>query len=327
MAAITKMNGDSIAVTQLYYARTAADLGSFSRAAAALGVTQPALSHGIAALERTLGGPLFHRSTTGVTPTRLAHRVLPHLHAVLAGLDALLAEARAANGQEAEPLRMGVSPLIHPALVARAFQAARRHAPSALVLKEDNLADLQAALFSRQLDLILVPAVTEAPGCRRRPIDSEPVHYLPSVDPAGPRGPAGPAGSAGPADPAASGGPADPAGPDRRPIEMADLSGRPMVMVGAGCGLNTFTRTLFTTSGTQLRSYPGEAEDYRSLEDWANLGLGGALMPASRFRREELTRPVHDNGHPVVIDYEALWLTNTARERAIETLLDSVLSS
>ena len=68
------------------------------------------------------------------------------------------------------------------------------------------------------------------------------------------------------------------------------------------------------------------ADANRSLEDWANLGLGGALMPASRFRHNEHTRPVHDRGRPVIITYEALWLTNTTRAEAIETLLENVLN-
>jgi DNA-binding transcriptional LysR family regulator len=298
------MYGDTITVTQLYYTRAAADLGSFSRAAASLGVSQPALSHSIAALEHTLGGALFHRSTTGVTPTPLAQRVLPHIRALLSGIDALLVEARAATGQEASLLRVGVSPLIHPALVARAFQATRQLAPAAaLILKEDNLVDLQAALFARRLDLILVPAVTEAAGCQRRRIDTEPMHYLPSTDPT------------------------TPPATDRQPIELADLSGRPLVMVGDACGLTTFTRSLFSTTGTQLLPYAGEADNYRSLEDWARLGLGGALMPASRFRSDERTRPVHNHGRPVTLDYEALWLTDTTRGAAIEAVLDTLAGS
>src|SRR5581483_3160052 len=72
MRDIANMYGDAVKVTQLYYLRAAADLGSFSRAAASLGVSQPALSNGIAALERVLGGQLFARSTTGVAPTALA---------------------------------------------------------------------------------------------------------------------------------------------------------------------------------------------------------------------------------------------------------------
>src|SRR5690349_18714932 len=114
------MHGDTIKVTQLHYARAAADLGSFSAAAAALGVTQPALSRGIAALERVLGGALFQRSTTGVEPTALAAKVLPRLRDTLGSLESMLSEARAAAGRL--PLRMGVSPLIDPRLVGRAFQ-------------------------------------------------------------------------------------------------------------------------------------------------------------------------------------------------------------
>lgn len=303
MTVITNMYGDAIRVTQLYYARAAADLGSFSKAAASLGVTQPALSNGIGVLERTLGGTLFDRSTTGVTLTPLAVKVLPHLNVVLAGLDSLLVEARGATGKQADPLRMGVSPLIHPALVARAFQAARQQEPSALILKEDNLADLRTALFARHLDLILVPAVTDAAGCERRRIDTEPIHYLP------------------PAHVSAS----TPMGRDGEPIELAELSGHPLLMVGDACGLTTFTRSLFTSAASDLVAYPGEADTYGSLEDWAGLGLGGALMPASRFRDYGATRPLHHREEPVTINYEALWLAHSTRGQAVAALIDTVL--
>lgn len=119
MADIRKMYADRVKVVQLYYVRAAADLGSFSRAAATLGVTQPALSHGIAALERTLGGLLFDRTTSGVTLTPLATRVLPQVHAVLGSLNSMLVEAQALTRADSEPLRLGVSPIIHPDLVGR----------------------------------------------------------------------------------------------------------------------------------------------------------------------------------------------------------------
>ncbi len=47
----------------------AARCGSFSAAAAQLGVGQPAVSHAIARLETALGTHLFDRSTSGITPT------------------------------------------------------------------------------------------------------------------------------------------------------------------------------------------------------------------------------------------------------------------
>jgi DNA-binding transcriptional LysR family regulator len=297
MADMNRMNGDRIKVVQLYYVRAASDLGSFSRAAATLGVTQPALSHGIAALERTLGGALFDRTTTGVTPTPLARRVLPHLHALLGSLDAMLTEAKAATSADAEPLRLGVSPIIHPGLVGQAFEAARGRLPASLVVQEKDLAELRRALLARRLDLLFVPAVPEAGPVRRREIAEEPLHYLP-VDPD--TWPAG-------------------------PIDVRDLSEHSLVMVGDACGLTTMTRRLFADAGARLLPYAGEADSYRSVEDWAHLGLGGALLPLSRFQPGARTRPVHRDGQPVTIHYEAQWLAETPRAAAIEDLLERLV--
>jgi len=47
------------------------DLGSFSKAAADIGVGQPAATKMVAALEKKLGARLLHRSTHGVTPTEI----------------------------------------------------------------------------------------------------------------------------------------------------------------------------------------------------------------------------------------------------------------
>ena len=60
--------------------------GSFTRAAAVLGLSQPAVTGQIRTLERQLGRPLFLRGARGVTPTsigdELAHKVAPHLDAL-----------------------------------------------------------------------------------------------------------------------------------------------------------------------------------------------------------------------------------------------------
>lgn len=61
--------------------------GSFTRAAALLGLSQPAVTGQIRTLERRLDRPLFHRRARGVTPTpladELARKVAPHLDALL----------------------------------------------------------------------------------------------------------------------------------------------------------------------------------------------------------------------------------------------------
>jgi DNA-binding transcriptional LysR family regulator len=67
--------------------------GSFTKAAAQLGVTQSALSHGIRGLEARLGIRLFHRTTRSVSTTeageRLRQRLAPQFEEIDHALEAL----------------------------------------------------------------------------------------------------------------------------------------------------------------------------------------------------------------------------------------------
>lgn len=49
------------------------DLGSFSRAAAELGIGQPSATKQVAKMEKELGARLLHRSTHGVNPTEVGN--------------------------------------------------------------------------------------------------------------------------------------------------------------------------------------------------------------------------------------------------------------
>src|SRR5947207_7797647 len=74
---------------------TVAREGSFTRAAAQLGVSQSALSHTVRALEERLGVRLLTRTTRSVSPTeageRLVRSVGPRLDEIEAELTALSA--------------------------------------------------------------------------------------------------------------------------------------------------------------------------------------------------------------------------------------------
>jgi DNA-binding transcriptional LysR family regulator len=304
MSDIRLMYGANVKVAQLHYVRAVADLGSLSQAAAALGLTQPALSNGLAALEAVLGGRIFDRTTRGASLTEFGGVLLPHVDRVLTAVNALREQASAMSGRGEAALRVGVSPLIHPRLVARAFEAARHGLAGGLVLREQNLARLQAALQRNELDVVLVPAVDTGEGLRRRAIDSDPLWYI---------------GTEGAQD-----GDAAPGGE----IELAEVMRQVQVLVADECGLTRFVRRLFDERGAPLERYPGEPHSYRNLVEWARLGLGGAVLPASRF--DAATGPgraLTENGVAVVIGYEAQWLAASPRAEAIESLLDSMLDS
>src|SRR5260370_33139305 len=67
--------------------------GGFTRAAATLRVSQPAISRRVHLLERELGAPLFERIRSGVILTDAGRVFLPHAGALLAsmrdGIDAV----------------------------------------------------------------------------------------------------------------------------------------------------------------------------------------------------------------------------------------------
>ena len=288
-------------IAHLRYARAVAREGSFGRAARACSVTQPALSNGIAVLERTLGGRLFDRTTRGVTPTPLGLRLLPLIESTLQGLDTVLAEARLATRQEPRPLRVGVSSLINRELIGRMFEAASAAAPEhAVVLRAGAVSDLQDALAGAELDLLLIPERDMAPVFRRAIVARDPVVFI--------------AAKAGPV--------AD--GPGVIPIELQDTTAVPLILPTDACGLAPFTRRVFADSGLPLPTYPGEAHDCRILQDWVALGLGSALLPGPKVTAGTPARPVQRGEVPVTIAYQACWMATSPLRAEISRLVSAL---
>lgn len=79
------------------------DAGTFTDAATALGMSQPAVSRALAGLEAALGARLLRRSSREVVPTPVGRQVLAHARRVLAEVDDLVHEV--ATGQSR--LRIG----------------------------------------------------------------------------------------------------------------------------------------------------------------------------------------------------------------------------
>ena len=80
--------------------REVARRGSFSRAAEALSLTQPAVSQQVAALEREVGTALLHRGPGGLTLTETGELLLGHADVLsdrLQVADMQLAELTAAR--------------------------------------------------------------------------------------------------------------------------------------------------------------------------------------------------------------------------------------
>ena len=86
---------------------TVARIGHLTRAAEVLHVTQPAVSGQIKALEEELGIALFDRKPGRIVLTRAGERMLPEAEKVLEAAGALLAQARALQGEVSGALVIG----------------------------------------------------------------------------------------------------------------------------------------------------------------------------------------------------------------------------
>lgn len=92
--------------TQLEVFAALARAGSFSRAAALLGITQSGVSHAIRALESELQVRLVRREGIHSTLTDAGARLLPRAHDILQQKEALEQEARAERGMASGTLRI-----------------------------------------------------------------------------------------------------------------------------------------------------------------------------------------------------------------------------
>jgi DNA-binding transcriptional LysR family regulator len=120
---------DSPDPTALRALCSVAEHGSLTRASAALGVAQSVLSRRIAALERDLGVPLFHRNGRGVVATDAAARLLPRARAILAETSALIEDARGERASPSGIVEIGLVPVVARPLVSALVQRLRRDYP------------------------------------------------------------------------------------------------------------------------------------------------------------------------------------------------------
>jgi len=140
-------------IRQLESLVAVADHKSFRRAAAALGISQPALSAQIQAAEHLLGVQVFERDRRSVLVTPAGDDVVGRARIALDTIDAVSAAARRRGEPLVGPLRLGVIPTIAPYWLPALLPHVRAKFPKLeLVLREDQTARLLGALDAGELD-------------------------------------------------------------------------------------------------------------------------------------------------------------------------------
>ena len=164
----------NVTLKQLRYFESLAAHGHFGRAAAASGISQPALSVQIKDLEDELGTQLFERGPRQVRLTRFGEEFAVRVRDILRQVDELADVARASRGRLAGRLRIGVIPTIAPYLLpAIVGTLAQTHAGLDVHVRETVTQKLIQELTEGRLDTAIVALPVSEPSLEETPLFDE----------------------------------------------------------------------------------------------------------------------------------------------------------
>ncbi|WP_256107661.1 LysR family transcriptional regulator [Streptomyces sp. ODS05-4] len=241
---------------QLSYFVAVAETRHFTRAAETVHVSQPSLSQQIRALERELGAELFSRARGNIALTDAGEALLPLARRILADADTARREVQELAQLRRGRVRLGATPSLCTALlpdVLRAFHDL--HPGIQLVIEESGSHDLVRELARGALDLALVvlPLPQPAPALTTVELLHE---DLVVVSPPGAEGHV-----------------------PGRPMRIADLEGRPLVMFRHGYDLRELTVAACRAEGFEP-SFTVEGGEMDAVLGFVRAGLGVAVVPS-----------------------------------------------
>ncbi|WP_435849773.1 LysR substrate-binding domain-containing protein [Streptomyces pristinaespiralis] len=146
----------------------------FRDAAAGIGMSQPALSGAVSALEEALGVQLLERTTRKVLLSPAGERLAVRARAVLEAVGALMDEAEAVRAPFTGVLRLGVIPTVAPYLLPTVLKLVHERYPELdLQVHEEQTSSLLEGLGAGRLDLLLLAVPLGVPGVTELPLFDE----------------------------------------------------------------------------------------------------------------------------------------------------------
>lgn len=139
---------------RLRYVHAIAQHGSLTRAAEALGIAQPALSHHLAELEAHFGTPLFHRGPRGMVPADAGRILVAHASSILRSVEEAEAATRAGADTLVGAVTLGLLNTLATSLTVPILQRCARAYPNIrLSIWEGTSQNLHDGIQRQDLDL------------------------------------------------------------------------------------------------------------------------------------------------------------------------------
>ncbi|NVN00201.1 LysR substrate-binding domain-containing protein [Arthrobacter sp. SDTb3-6] len=234
---------------------------NYGRAAAALHVTQPALSFQIKQLERELGVPLVDRSFRAISLTRAGEAFLPECAATLESVAKSVRMARNAHSEDSGVVRLGFAGALSVETVSLLARTVRQGFPAIelAITASHTSSEVIDFLAAGKLDIGFTAEQRLLPGIDSTVLGDDPMGLLVATD--------HPLSSAG-------------------ETALAELAGEPFVLTSVAAGLRLRDEALEACLDAGFRPQRiHDAPDTMTMLALVAAGVGVAVAP-TRMARE-----------------------------------------
>ncbi len=248
---------------QLEYFRVAAELGSFTKAAEALYLTQPALSRSIKALEDELGHALFTRKKQKITLNEFGQCFLQYVQQSMTILESGKRALDELEYQKAQTVMVTVNP---PDLYMELLESYLMARPEVRVLQPAQTGHTpEQQLINHETDVVISTPAINNPLIEWRLLLREDLYLL-----------------------VPQGHPLE----SRKMLRLSDIGKLPFITTAPGTPFRELTDTFFQHAGF-VPNITYEVNELAMIRKTVELGLGVALFPASAFLRVSKGGPPH----------------------------------
>ncbi|MGB0663276.1 MAG: LysR family transcriptional regulator [Pontibacterium sp.] len=170
-------------IKSLRYFYATAQALSFTQAAKAMHVVQPAISMAVKKLEEELSLTLFHRYDRKIALTDEGRILLGHCQRIFQAIDDAKVEMDELRGLTKGEVRVGIPNMLGSYYFPEIFMAFRKAYPSLTVsVTEGGASDLQQQLEQGKLDVTMLVAASASPSLMTQTIIKEPMMVIMPTD-------------------------------------------------------------------------------------------------------------------------------------------------
>jgi LysR family nitrogen assimilation transcriptional regulator len=248
---------------QLEYFVRVAELGSFTRAAIALNIAQPALSRQVRLLEVELRQNLLVRNGRGAVPTEAGKLLLEHGRGILHQVERAREELGRIRGALAGRVAIGLPPSVAKVLAVPLIRECRKRMPAAaLSISEGMSVGMQESLASGRLDIALLYSAVSSAEIEVTPLLEEDLYLVQRKE--------------------------DDAAQDRLVVPLREVAGLPLVIPTRPNAIRMVVESEMANLGCHPR-IALEIDGVAAILDLVADGAGSAVLP--RHAVETSARP------------------------------------